>query len=107
MKSLVKKKNIVNRSIRRSAEGEECTIQGPNCSYDPQTTVFAHIDESFAGKGKGIKGNDFFGGFYACGRCHFDYENLKLDDKYYYLLRAVFRTANRMLEKGLIQIKCE
>lgn len=85
--------------VRQSARGEECTINGPNCNYDPSTTVFAHLNEHWAGKGMGLKADDV--GIYACSCCHADLDQMKLEDKYYYIARGIYRTEKRMLETGV------
>lgn len=58
--------------IRESARGEECQIRLPFiCSFDPETTVWAHPNKP--GKAKGGKMLDELGS-YACFRCHGVYD---------------------------------
>lgn len=91
-----------SKKIRRSAHGEECTVNGPNCDYGTETTVFCHLDEHWAGKGMGLKADDI--GFYACYNCHIDEQNHKLDDRYFYIARALYRTWKKLIEKKLISM---
>lgn len=98
-----KQNNVKSKKIRDSARDEDCTLNGPNCNYDSETTVFCHLNEQFAGKGYGLKATDI--GFYGCSDCHHDYDTGKLEDKYFYLLRAVVRTIQRLIEKDILRVK--
>jgi len=100
---MLKRPVIRSNKVRESARDEACTLNGPNCNYDSQTTVFCHLNEQFAGKGIGIKADDI--GFYGCSNCHSDYDGGRLEDKYFYVLRAVVRTLQRLVEKQIITIK--
>jgi hypothetical protein len=53
--------------ITESARGQNCTVRLPGCSFDPATTVFAHISGVRFGHGTGIKTKL---GAYACHKCH-------------------------------------
>lgn len=56
--------------IRRSAEGEDCTLKFPGiCRNNTETTVWCHSNKIVDGKGMGIKANDD-AGCYGCGHCH-------------------------------------
>ena len=99
---MLKRQPIRSKGITKSAKGEACTLNSPVCSYDSSTTVFCHLNESFAGKGLGLKAIDV--GFYGCYNCHTAYDSGKLDDKYFYLLRAVVRTWQRLIEKGIVKL---
>lgn len=99
-----KAKPIRSQKIRDAARGEHCTMNGPTCRYDRETTVFCHLNESFAGKGMGIKAHDI-AGFFGCSECHSAYDLGQLGDKYFYLLRAVTRTLTRLYEMGLLEVK--
>ena len=94
---------IRSASIRQSAKGEVCTINGPTCAGGTATTVFCHLNESFAGKGMGLKADDI--GFYGCHMCHMLYDTGQLPDPYFYVLRGVVRTLRRLIEKGIVTIK--
>jgi len=56
--------------IRRSAQGEDCTLRFPGiCRNRTDTTVWAHSNQLADGKGMGLKANDE-AGCYACFECH-------------------------------------
>lgn len=96
-----------SNKIRKSARGEACTIVTPWCNSNTETTVLCHVNESFAGKGLGMKAHDF-AAFYGCSDCHDIYDRRRpankefYDNEYFYVLRAVVRTLDRLFEKGVI-----
>lgn len=100
--------NFKSTKIRRAARDEQCTMQTPWCNYNAETTVFCHLNEQFAGKGIGIKAMDI--GFFACYNCHAVYDRRMQpseeykQDEYFYLLRAVVRTLQRLIERGIIHV---
>lgn len=53
--------------VTESARNEDCAVRLPGCSFDPATTVFAHIGGVRFGHGMGIKTKL---GAYACAKCH-------------------------------------
>lgn len=68
------------------------------------TVVFAHLNESWAGKGIGIKADDLAGAF-LCAGCHAEYDrpfNLlgRIED--WEITRAMYRTWRRLWERGII-----
>jgi len=93
--------------LRKSAEGESCTLTiYPHCNGDTRTTVLAHIKTEQ--KGMGIKSPDFFA-VYACSDCHdiIDkrrYVDLSETEIKNCILRGLYRTWKRIIEKGLISI---
>jgi len=99
--ALEKRKAYRNKKIRDAARGEACTMETKYCNYDPETTVFCHLNEAYAGKGWSQKADDI--GFFACSSCHdaFDGRNGILEDKNWYALRAVYRTTRRLLDMGV------
>jgi len=99
---LSKNNNLRSKKIRNSANGEDCTMNSPVCNYDSSTVVFCHLNEQFAGKGLGLKSVDI--GFYGCYNCHTKYDSGKLEDEYFYLLRAVIRTWLRLIELGIVKV---
>ncbi len=102
---LAKRKPYENKKIRKSAQGEDCTLNSPWCNYDPSTTVFCHLNESFAGKSTGQKADDI-AGFFGCAECHrvYDQGYLKaLPDADWYLLRAMYRTLRKLIDKGVLK----
>lgn len=96
----------IAKHITQSAKGEECTMNTPWCNYDPSTTVWAHLNDSFAGKGMGIKADDD-AGFMCCSSCHSAYDGaIKTTDDFrankdFYVLRAVIRSLKVLREKGV------
>lgn len=59
---------MTSKTITDSARGQICTVRLPGiCSFEPETTVFAHISGLRHRHGTGIK--TMFGA-YACNRCH-------------------------------------
>ena len=87
--------HVRSKAIRNAASGEACTI----CDIEDDTTVFAHFDESFAGKGMGQKADDL-GGFFACYSCHVSYSRNKI--AHWMILRAYYRTIRRLWDRGII-----
>ena len=96
------------QKLRDSARGEECTLRiHPYCNGNPETTVLCHLP---SGSGMGQKSPDWFA-VYGCSSCHdiidrrntdipkqilFDLEGIRND--------ALFRTWERMIDKGLIKL---
>lgn len=93
---------VRSKKIRDSARGEECTLQGPTCNHDPQTTVYCHLNLPQAGKGMGIKASDAYG-FYGCSNCHAWYDGTR--DRQlanHYALHALVATQQILKKKGLV-----
>lgn len=93
--------------IRESARGEDCMVRVPGvCNGDPETVVLAHLN----GAGIGRKQADHKGA-YACSACHAWLDGLFVADdaskEYRDLLHleGVMRTQDRLIEKGLIDVK--
>lgn len=93
---------LLSPKLRNSARGEQCTFQIPSvCRHDPERTVLAHIrDET---KGMGNKARDWSAAF-ACDLCHdaIDQHRLSRADEFFYCLRALQRTWQRWIDRGLI-----
>lgn len=96
--------------ITDSARGEACTIQGPWCNSDPDTTVWAHSPSgSFFGKGTSIKGEDAIG-CYACSACHDTVDGrahineTTFEERRTMFLRGFGKSFRLLLMKGLILI---
>lgn len=92
--------------LRKSARGEECTLQmHPYCNGNPETVVLCHLPSD---SGMGQKSPDWWAA-YGCSACH----NV-IDGRSGHLLDRVivnecmrmghYRTLQRMIEKGLITI---
>ena len=95
---LEKRKPIRSKKILAAANGEACTVCGANNG----TTVFCHLNESWAGKGIGQKADDI-AGFFGCLDCHSDYDGKKLDCcSHQLIMRAMYRTWRRLWELGII-----
>lgn len=95
---------IVSTKLRNSAKGQVCTFQIPGiCNHDRDTTVLCHIrDEA---KGMGNKANDFSAAF-GCYACHtaIDQHHLSKEDELKYSLRALQRTLENWIARGLVII---
>ncbi|MBV8660373.1 MAG: DUF1364 family protein [Burkholderiales bacterium] len=56
--------------IRRTAQGQDCTIRLPDiCNRNPETTVLCHSNQLADGKGMGLKAPDTAAAF-GCSACH-------------------------------------
>ena len=98
---LPKHNHIRSKAIRDAARGEDCTL----CSENHGNTVFAHLNESWAGKGRGIKADDLGGGFFACFNCHqkYDIPDRNCSDiEDWEIMRAMYRTWRRLWDRGII-----
>ena len=89
--------HVRSKAIRNAAKGEDCTI----CGNNNGTTVFAHLNEQWAGKGMGIKADDI-AGFFACDVCHSDYDGGFFINGHDLLMRAYYRTIRRLWDRGII-----
>ncbi len=92
--------------IRQSARGEECTVRIPYiCNWNPETTVYAHINDGTQGAGK--KASDL-SGVYACSACHDEIDRrtrrISVDALDGFILRAMQKTQRKLVEKGLLAI---
>jgi hypothetical protein len=85
-----------NKKITQAAEGEPCTI----CGKNDGTTVFAHFNDAYAGKGFGQKADDC-AGFFLCHLCHVDVDAHNGNE--YDMRRAYYRTIRRLIDKGVIK----
>ena len=97
-----------SQAIRDSARGEYCTVNIAGvCSYDPETTVLAHLPDESHGMGKK---SDDISVCYACSACH-DAIDLRVNSGEYiahadfYLRRANIRTIRRLIQSGIISVK--
>lgn len=95
-------RNYRNKSILRYAKGQQCTFGSPWCNGNNETVVFCHLDEYFAGKGRGLKAHDF-AGFFGCSDCHRYYESHQGHESRDFLtLRAMVRTLEILFANGVI-----
>ena len=119
--SFPKEKCWRSKKYTRAAEGQSCTMNSPWCTYKDEETCFRHLNESFAGKGKGLKAHDF-AGFDGCQGCEdwytegylhseswmnvgsiFSQQQLKLE-RDWYAFRAMVRTIYRRLEQRVLKV---
>ena len=91
-----KHNHIRSKAITQAANGESCTV----CGVLDGTVVFAHLNESWAGKGMGIKADDL-AGMFLCAKCHHEYDNGD-DLSYKAIARAMYRTWRRLWDRGII-----
>lgn len=82
-----------NKKILEAARGEDCTI----CGINDGTTVFAHFDKGYAGKGIAQKADDCAGVF-ACAACHSALQIATCDA----VLRGYYRTMRKLIDKGVL-----
>lgn len=100
---------VRSKKLTQSANGEVCTMGMPGCSHDTQTTVWAHANYDFCGKGAGIKASDIWG-CYACQSCHDLYDGRRQDltvdeeSKQWYFWRAHVKSMNRLIELGIVSV---
>ena len=97
---LQKRKAIRSKAIRKAAEGEPCTL----CGKNDGTTVFCHLNESWAGKSLSKKADDI-AGFFGCNECHKQYDSVSMGLDRWEVMRAMYRTWRRLYELGIITIK--
>ncbi len=102
---MLKTTAIVSKKIRQSAEGEDCTMQSPQCNHNPEQVCLRHINGLASGKGWRRKGNDPFA-FYGCQPCEDWYALGDADRaiKDSYALNALLRTQTILFAKGLLKV---
>ncbi len=97
------------QKLRDSAKLEDCTLQiFPYCNQNNETVVLCHLP---SGSGWGQKSPDWFA-VYGCSSCHDIIDGRRGTDISVIHLSAIeaakqsalFRTWERMIEKGLIKI---
>ena len=89
-----------SKAITKAAKDEPCTV----CGRNDGTTVFCHLNESWAGKGMGQKADDF-AGFFGCSECHARYDGNQWRRPEERLLKAMYRTWHRLLDRGILRVK--
>lgn len=107
MKELTKRVAIRSKAIRDAANGESCTV----CGRNDGTTVFCHLNESWAGKAMKLKADDI-AGFFGCNFCHAVYDGRIKETAGYHpaqepkvIMRAMYRTIRRLWELGILSIQ--
>ena len=95
-----KQPRIISQAIRKSAQGQTCTMRSDWCEGRIDTVVFCHLPvRRFGFGGMGMKVPDIFG-YYGCHQCHAHEADMGWDD----LLRALCETQMRMIRAGLISV---
>ena len=95
-----KQPRIISQAIRKSAQGQTCTMRSDWCEGRIDTVVFCHLPiRRFGLGGMGMKVPDIFG-YYGCHQCHAHEADMGWDD----LLRALCETQMRMIRAGLISV---
>ena len=92
--------HVRSKAITQAASGEACTI----CGIEDGTTVFAHLNEPWAGKGMGIKADDI-AGMFLCERHHGIYDGRIISSSPIHdweITRAFYRTIRRLWDRGII-----
>ena len=104
---LTKRSPFRSKAITQAANGEACTV----CGRNDGTTVFCHLNESWAGKGMGQKADDF-AGFFGCSFCHDCYDRRIPESAGFAMahsegniMRAMYRTWRRLLDRGILRVK--
>ena len=88
----------VSKAIRDFARGQECALQMPWCTRDPETVVHCHVRMSGI-VGIGQKPPDFMG-YHGCAECHRREKEAGNDD----ILRALLITQHRLWFAGILRM---
>lgn len=96
--------------IRKSAQGEPCTLVLPGvCNHNPETVVWAHSNRYEHGKSMGRKAEDRYG-CYACSSCHAVLDGqaprpagVSKEDVETYFIQAMGRSRAILQDKGLLK----
>jgi hypothetical protein len=105
---LPKSNTTRSRALRESARGEACTLQLPGiCGGDPATTVLCHVQ--YEGGVMGGKASDL-SACYGCAECHSAIDGrvrarISREELQWFKTRAVLRTLERLVDKGLVNVK--
>lgn len=57
------------QGLRQLAQDKPCCARTRWCNGDNRTTVWCHLNDQFAGRGKDHKAHDLLG-FFGCSSCH-------------------------------------
>ena len=99
--------NKPSKRIRNSARGEDCDLMiHPYCHNNSETVVLCHLPSEAKGMGK--KSPDFWA-VYGCFDCHEIIDGKRRVDLSPHeivncMMRGLFRTQNKLIEKGLMRI---
>jgi hypothetical protein len=108
---LIPKATIIrSKRIRNFAKGKPCTVRGPTCNRDPDTSVWAHSPfRAAGGGGMAFKVSDIYGCI-ACSECHrwldqrLDYDGPSESRTVAYH-RAQDRSLQMLLDAGIVVVK--
>ena len=100
MTALEKRHPFRSKAITQAAKDEPCTV----CGRNDGTTVFCHLNDGWAGKGMGQKSDDF-AGFFGCHYCHKCYDSNVSHIEDWLIMRAMYRTWRRLLDRGILRVK--
>lgn len=89
--------------LRKSAQGQQCTLRLTGCNYNPETVVLAHIrNNQFCGVA--LKPPDYMACF-ACSSCHDKIDGrVKSDTVYKDILRAHMETLQYWIDNGFMGV---
>lgn len=99
----------MNHPIRRAAQGERCTLRIADvCENSVRTVVLCHF-RICAVAGMGQKPPDLFAAF-GCQSCHDVLDSrrkphLSREERYWYMLRGLHETHQRLLEREILVIQ--
>lgn len=103
-----KNKPIRLQKLRDSARGAQCTINGPTCNQNPETSVLAHYRSHSTNAGMGVKPDDTAAAI-ACSACHdwLDgrssiYQSSRKEKEFVWF-RGVLRTYRYWVEEGVLK----
>lgn len=91
------------------ARGQGCTVRGPTCNGNRETTVSAHFRSHRLGAGIGIKPPDLFCAF-SCSSCHdwidgrTNVAGLTREDARHYHVLGVMETQKWLLDNNYIRV---
>jgi len=94
--------------IMNAAKGEKCTLNIVGaCNHDRETTVACHLPDGAGGSNK-LTGPLSIA--FGCSSCHAALDGrenvpLRAEDREFYMRRGLMRTLNKLIDKGLIQVK--
>lgn len=100
---------VRSRKLLDSSRDHVCTFNFQGCDYNAETTVAAHANYDFTGKGTSIKASDIYSAD-ACHFCHSVYDGrertlLSETEKEWYFWRAFVKTTNRRIAEGIIKVE--
>ena len=98
------------QGLRQIARGRPCCARTMWCNGNNETTVWAHLNELFAGRGAGHKCHDLLG-FFACSVCHDVIDGrahileTTREERRSWAHEAVCRTQAYLLDNDLLHVK--